>query len=333
MGLKVVVQEYQMIKGNFAEVNMSAEERAKKNAQLKKRLESMQKEIGGQMNELFSKMMGVDPRDLMTDEEIDKDLAEAFHKFDEDNSGQLGAWEFQQAWFFLGLKGDENEIKDAYAKVNTNAGDQIDIEEFMTAIKGERMVELNLKNVLTKMGVELQSKESMYEAFKATERRRRMMKREWDTRVSELTKDIISKLAGISNLEIPAKDPKDEKLYQTLTDTFNAFDKDGSGEMGYPEYVEAWKFLGRAGGEDEIRKTSDSVDIDGSGNVAIEEFVMSLMGKKAMQFGALADLETLVKLLDETSGLLAGLQADLGDAQMSVEQRAARNAELRERLT
>ena len=157
------------------------------------------------------------------------------------------------------------------------------------------------------MGVEWQSKESMYESFQATdhERRRRMMKREWEVRVSEFTSEIISKLSAIS--------------------------KNSSGELGLPEYGEAWKFLGRGGNEDEIKKAFDSVDIDGSGLVAIEEFVMSLMGKKAMNFGALADLEILVKLLDETSGLLAGLQADLGDAKMSVEARAKRNAEPQER--
>ena len=94
-----------------------------------------------------------------------------------------------EAWFFLGLKGTEEEIKQAYKDVNTNAGDQIDMDEFKNAIKGSRMAELSLKNVPGKMGVELQSKESMYEAFKATERRRRMMKRGWEVRVSEFTSE------------------------------------------------------------------------------------------------------------------------------------------------
>ena len=32
-------------------------------------------------------------------------------------------------------------------------------------------------------------------------------------------------------------------MYKSLRDTFNAFDKDGSTQLGYPEYVEAWKFF------------------------------------------------------------------------------------------
>merc|ERR1712178_436472 len=123
------------------------------------------------------------------------------------------------------------------------------------------------------------------------------MKREWELRVADLTKEIISKLATISKVEVPKKNPQDERVYNTLVDTFNAFDKDGSGELGFPEYTEAWKFLNRPGGPSEIKQTFDSVDVDGSGMVAIEEFVLSLMGKKAMNFGALADLEVLNTLL------------------------------------
>ena len=45
----------------------------------------------------------------------------------------------------------------------------------------------------------------------------------------------------------------------TLKDTFDAFDKDGSGEMGYPEYVESWKFLNRPGTEQDIKSSFDAI--------------------------------------------------------------------------
>merc|ERR1711972_741277 len=98
--------------------------------------------------------MNCNPEDLMTDEEITKHLTEAFNKFDEDRSGQLGLWEFQQAWFFLGLKGTEEEIKEAFKGVDTNNSGLVDINEFCTAIRGERLLELNLKSLFDKMGVE-----------------------------------------------------------------------------------------------------------------------------------------------------------------------------------
>merc|ERR1712087_319947 len=112
----------------------------------------MKGQVQKDMDALFSQL-GIAN---LSDEEIDAHLTEAYNKFDEDNSGQLGAWEFQQAWFFLGLKGTETEIKNAFAGVDTNNSGLVDLNEFMTAIKSERMAELSLKNVLEKMGVKLE---------------------------------------------------------------------------------------------------------------------------------------------------------------------------------
>ena len=46
--------------------------------------------VTGQVNELLSKMLGVKPEDVLSDEEINAHLTNAFNKFDVDNSGQLG---------------------------------------------------------------------------------------------------------------------------------------------------------------------------------------------------------------------------------------------------
>merc|ERR1712048_297229 len=102
---------------------------------------------------------------------------------------------------------------------------------------------------------------------------------------------LVVKLKEIAGEEVVEDDGL--KMYKTLKDTFNAFDKDGNAELGYPEYNEAWKFLGRQGSEADIKKAFDSVDIDGSGLIEWTEFVFSLMGAKAANFGVLADLELL----------------------------------------
>ena len=44
-------------------------------------------------------------------------------------------------------------------------------------------------------------------------------------------------------------------MYNTLRDTFNAFDNEGSAELGFAEYKEAWAFLNRPGGPDEVKRT------------------------------------------------------------------------------
>ena len=121
----------------------------------------------------------------------------------------------------------------------------IDKDEFINAIKGSRMAELSLGGLLDKLGVQWNDSESRYKSFKATEKRRRLMKRAYEDNVAKNTREIIVKLSTVSGRDVPQKDPEGEKLYQTLKDTFNAFDNDGSAELGYPEYVEAWRFLNR----------------------------------------------------------------------------------------
>ena len=81
----------------------------------------MKNEVSSTMNDLLSKMLNVDPEDVLTPEEIRAHLTEAFNKFDKDGSGQLGNWEFMQAWIYLGLKGSEDEIQKAFVKVGNSS--------------------------------------------------------------------------------------------------------------------------------------------------------------------------------------------------------------------
>ena len=98
------------------------------------------------------------------------------------------------------------------------------------------------------------------------------------------------------------------------------------------EYVEAWKFLGRGGDEDEVKKFFDTVDLDGSGLIEWTEFAFSLMGEKAANYGALADLETLALLMDEVAGLFSSMEGSIKEMNVSIEDRKDRNAGLRNRL-
>ena len=121
------------------------------------------------------------------------------------------------------------------------------------------MAELSLGSLLSKMGVQWQQKAGAFENFKATEKRRRLMKKEMERKTAEVTKDIIKKLAAISGKDVPQRDPEGEQLYQTLKDTFNAFDSDDSAELGFPEYKEAWKFLNRPGSDEDIKNAFDAI--------------------------------------------------------------------------
>ena len=64
-------------------------------------------------------------------------LSEAFNKFDSSGDGHLDQWEFKQAWFFLGLKGTQNEITSAFNNVDADNSGYVDLQEFIKTIKSE----------------------------------------------------------------------------------------------------------------------------------------------------------------------------------------------------
>ena len=58
--------------------------------------------------------------------------------------------------------------------------------------------------------------------------------------------------------------------------------------MAFKEYKEIWKFFNPPGTDEDIKKTFDAVDVDGSGLIEWTEYASSLMGEGALEFGALA---------------------------------------------
>lgn len=141
--------------------------------------------------------------------------------------------------------------------VDTDKSGLIDLEEFINAIRNERMLELSLGQVLKKMGVQYDDRADQFEAFQKSANRRRLMKQQWEENIAVLTKSIIGKLSQLSQVEVPKKDPEQEKMYNTLRDTFDAFDKDGSAQLGFEEYQEAWRFLNRPGTDADIKRAFD----------------------------------------------------------------------------
>merc|ERR1712176_1117035 len=97
--LEGVMKDYALVQETLGDARANADTRAERNAELRARLENMRGEIGGQINDLISQMMGINPEDVLSDEEINQHLTEAFERFDTDNSGQLGKWEFVQVSF------------------------------------------------------------------------------------------------------------------------------------------------------------------------------------------------------------------------------------------
>ena len=145
----------------------------------------------------------------------------------------------------------------------------------MTAIKSERLAELNLRTVLKKLGVHMETVEDRYAKFKNSNVRRRLMKREMEEQLEVKMGLVIDRLRDISGASSgdSVERVRLTQYYKTLKDTFNAFDGDGSGELGFSEYVESWKHLNQPDDANLIKKSFDGVDYDNSGFVEWQEFV------------------------------------------------------------
>merc|ERR550517_1964126 len=125
--------------------------------------------MNGSISKIMNKMLGImgqDPRDLLTDEQINQLLDATFDKFDKDGSGQLEKPEFRKAWDFLGLEGTVNEQNAAFDAVDANASGIVDRGEFKSAIKNSRSNELSLTVIMTQMDGHLEGLDGIFSEYK-----------------------------------------------------------------------------------------------------------------------------------------------------------------------
>eukprot|EP00494_Astrolonche_serrata_P025454 UN25715 len=127
-------------------------------------------------------------------------------------------------------------------------------------------------------------------------------------RLGEVTK-VLCDIAGKEH------DTKKGEEQRQMRETFDKFDRNSSGELNLEEYKKAWRFLGRGGTDDEIKKAFTTVDIDNSGFIEWDEFIFSLEGEDSKKYGLLADMELLLSLIGEVTNDLKDIRADRSDAQ------------------
>eukprot|EP00493_Phyllostaurus_siculus_P020793 UN21118 len=175
----------------------------------------------------------------MSDAEMDKILYDVFKKFDVDGSGTMELPEFKVAWRKeLNLGGTDAEIAKAFRDVDVDNSGVIEISEFKEAIKGERMAELNMKVIASNMENSIDSLSDYMKNFKerydqamATAKRRRAMRAQFVNRLMQRAGDLLNKLETVDSDTKVAKDEEGAKFYRQLMETFDAFDKDGNGEL------------------------------------------------------------------------------------------------------
>merc|ERR1719461_1903712 len=321
----------------------SAEQQASENEALRNRLEQLKSKQDSEMAKMIGKinaLAGMDAIKFMSDEEMDKILYDVFKKFDVDGSGTMELPEFKVAWRKeLNLGGTDAEIAKAFRDVDVDNSGVIEISEFKEAIKGERMAELNMKVIASNMENSIDSLSDYMKNFKerydnavATARRRRKMRAQFVNRLMQRAGELLNKLENVDSDTKVAKDEEGAKFYRQLMETFDASDKDGNGELQFPEYKSAWRFLNQPGSDNDIKGAFDGVDVDRSGLVDRDEFVFSIMGPKAADFGPIADMDRLDALMDGLFKLIDRHGGELASLSKTQEEMDAENAALMARM-
>jgi len=328
------------------EVNKkSQEETARENEAIRMRLERLKRQHNSEMSKMIGEVTklysdGASGLEYMSEAQMDKILTDVFNKFDADGSGTMEFPEFKLAWKKeLNLGGADMEIQRAFLLVDTDRSGVIELPEFIKAVKSERTPELNMKVIASNMGDSIKSLANYMQKYKedyanmvSKAKRRRMNRSKFLRHLMERAEELLTKLEEVDNEARVEKDEVGAKLYKQLMETFDAFDKDGSGEMAFAEYQQAWRFLNQPGRQDAVRKAFDSVDVDRSGLVDRDEFVFSIMGQRAEQFGPIADMERLDALIDGLLELIENNRLELLNRAKTQEERDVENERLRARM-
>lgn len=280
---------------------------------LQGRLDEMKRDMDSRVGGLFSRLAGLTGMDVeITPEVIEKHLGDAFDKFDHSRDGSLQYKEFCDAWAELGLKGSSEETRAAFDEVDANKSGLVDKREFIDAVKSNRLPELNMNIVFDALGIELTSLADKFNSFSATQRRRRAQRKDMEATLADRLAEMVTVLCQITGKK---RDAEGVEINREMRETFERFDRNGSGELNLEEYQKAWKFLGRPGTAEDMEAAFSGVDIDNSGFIEWEEFVFSLQGEEAAKYGLLADMELMLTLLGEIHTDLMSLRGDRSSSQ------------------
>merc|ERR1719499_1064417 len=174
-----------------------------------------------------------------------------------------------------------------------------------------KVIAKNMEGSIASLGRYMKNAQDRYKKAVDSAKRRRMARNKYINRLMSRIEELFEKLEEVNTETQHYQDTENSKFYKSLMETFDAFDKDGSGEMQYPEYKAAWQFLKQPGSERDIKSAFDSVDIDNSGLVDRDEFVFSIMGPAANDFGPIADMDRMDALINGLMKLIESHRAEL----------------------
>jgi len=122
-------------KGSFDALQKTIRRRAKQQRAMEEKVATLLQELVGSV---AGETDGVElPKRDPKKSQLYNDLKDTFKAFDRDGNAQLIFNEYREAWKFLSLPGDANEIKKAFDRVDIDRSGAVDFTEFSFSIMGE----------------------------------------------------------------------------------------------------------------------------------------------------------------------------------------------------
>ncbi|XP_064622189.1 uncharacterized protein LOC135484541 [Lineus longissimus] len=224
------------------------------------------------------KMVFVDP---------EKELKEAFRKFDRNGDGKITPEELR---YYLTNFGDEKfsivEAEEFIREFDTNHDGVIDYQEFCHMITNSFNSSLDIRAVRSRLGLFTRIMENQNQP----------------KRPSNMT----------------------QKQFDDLRDAFNQFDKDGDNTISVEELGYVIRAMGQNPTEKEIQKMMDAADLDKSGRIEFNEFV-ELMAEVPVSEDPEEDLLEAFRVFDKdgngfvTAEEFKATMTEMGDMKMSMQ--------------
>jgi len=280
-----------------------------KNRTVKNRLADVTRRLANDISENIKHLNDMMERETMKDqinvnqENIISQLYKAFAQFDKNSDGALSFDEFKDAWRYIGLASDDEDIREVFDRFDQDKDGLITDAEFIDAIMDERLMEMNMfllfmklararddlnqfmqvrKQDLSKARKDLEDTKKQWDIDNRSNARRRNGTFEWENKLKQLCDDVVSQAEGMEstqNIDPITPAVKEKRLqYDQIREKFQKQDKEGNGCLTYEQFDKAWVELGLPGNQTQRKRQFTYIDEDASGYLSFREFVNACVG-------------------------------------------------------
>jgi len=303
-----------------------------KNRTVKNRLAEVTRRLANDISDNIRHLNDMMERETMKDqilvnqEHIISQLYKAFAQFDKNSDGNLDFDEFKDAWRYIGLASDDDEIKEVFDRFDADKDGLITDAEFIDAIMDERLMEMNMfllfmklararddldnyvqvrKTDLIQARKDLEDTKKKWDIDNRSNARRRNGNFEWESKLKELCDDVVSQAASMESFgdrysRTQSIDPitaavQERRLqYNQIKEKFQKHDVEGNGCLTFEQFDKAWVELRLPGNQTQRQRQFTYIDEDASGYLSFREFVNACVGPdKGSDLGPFTELTVL----------------------------------------